>query len=235
MSFSQINGQNFNSEVEGKIVLNDSKNEVLEITGSARNKTESNFSLRYELSVITSSSQTNNSSKNVQEGRFTLGPFESKNLSETVVNLEPEKRTIILLVIYDVDGKVVGTDRIVYDAGAEERAQKELDYNKPNEGIKLTGMVTDRTKTKPGKDFYNFFYQKYSLSSVKGNQIIEVEESISFGRATIIKVKIQNLTLFQFFAKPKLDFLKQMADEAFRRVNRYFQNLKNQKESIFQY
>src|SRR5690606_22899537 len=190
---------------------------------------------RYELSVITSSINSNSTSKNMQEGRFTLGSFESKDLSKTSVNLDPSKRTIILLVIYDVDGKVVGTDRIVYDAKAEEKAHQELDYNKPNEGIELTGMVTDRTKTKPGKDFYNFFYQKYSLGPVKGNQIIEVEETISFGRTTVIRLKIQNNILFQFFARPKLDFLQEMADEAIRRVNRYFQAQKDQTENITQY
>ena len=150
--FPGVHAQNFNSEVEGKIILDASKNEVLEIVGTARNKTDGNFSLRYELSVITTNG-SNNTSRNTQEGRFTLGSFESKNLSKTTVNLDPAKRTIILLVIYDLDGKVAGTDRIVYDSNAEEKALKELDYKKPNEGIELTGMVTDRTKTKPGKDF----------------------------------------------------------------------------------
>jgi hypothetical protein len=110
-----------------------------------------------------------------------------------------------------------------------------LSYKKDNEGIQLYGLVTENTKTKPGKDFYDFFYQKYQLSQNPENKIIEIDEMISFGRTTKIMVKIENQIVFQFYSRPKLDYLEEMAGVALQRVNRYFQNLRRQKQQIMQY
>ncbi|MDT0646769.1 CsgE family curli-type amyloid fiber assembly protein [Zunongwangia sp. F260] len=230
-----VSSQNFNSEVEAAIKTNDAKDDILEIIGTATNKTEGNFSLRYELSVITSSGNSNNSSKNSQSGRFILEPFETKNLSQTSVSVDPSGKTIILLLIYDEDDKLLGTDRRVYGSSEEKKAEERKSYQKPNEGIELTGMVTEKTKTKPGKDFYDFFYQKYSLSPNQGNKIIEIDEMISFGRTTRIMVKIDNKLVYQFFARPKLDYLKDQADQALKQVNRHFEYLKNRNESLTRY
>lgn len=224
------NSQNFNSEVKAGITINDSKNDILNIVTTAKNITETSFSLRYELSVITTNEESKNSSKNSQSGRFTLEPFETKNLSQTSVSINPKNRTIILLVIFDLDDEVMGTFRLVYDAKEVENLQEDISYQKTNEGIVLTGLVTDRSKTKPGKDFYNFFYQKYSMSPSQGNKIIEIDEMISFGRTTRIMVKMDDRIIYQFFARPKLDYLKEQADEALKQVNRYFEYLKNRNE-----
>jgi uncharacterized protein (UPF0333 family) len=230
-----VYAQNFNSEVAAVINTNDAKDDILEIVGTATNKTEGNFSLRYELSVITSGGNNSNSSKNSQSGRFTLEPFETKNLSQTSVSVNPNNRTIILLLIYDEDDNVVGTDRKVYDQDEQEKVEGEMSFKKENEGIQLLGMVTENIKTKPGKDFYDFFYQKYSLSPNQGNKIIQIDEMISFGRTTRIMVKVEDRVVFQFFARPKLDFLQEQADEALKQVNRYFEYLKNRTENITQY
>lgn len=221
--------QNFNAEVEADINTNDIQNDILDIIGLATNKTETDFSLRYELSVITSDTK-NNSSKNSQSGRFTLAPYETKELSKTSVSINPSQRTILLLVLYDVDGKVVGTARKVYDEDEQEKQEKEMSYQKEYEGIILEGMVTERTKTKPGKDFYDYFYQNYSLSPNKTNRMIHVDEIISFGRTTRISVKVEDKVVHQFFARPKLDFLKDQADVALRQVNRYLEYLENRNE-----
>ena len=230
-----VQSQNFNSKVEAIINSNDIKADILELTGTAKNLTEENFSLRYELSVIKSNPENNNSSRNAQSGRFTLEPYETKKLSSSSVSVDSADKTIILLLIYDEDDNVIGTDRRVYDSAGEKEAGDKASYEKPNEGIELTGMVTENTKTKPGKDFYDFFYQKYSLSPHKGNKIIEIDEMISFGRTTRIIVKIDDRTIYQFFARPKLDYLQEQADVALRQVNRYFEYLKNRNEIITQY
>jgi hypothetical protein len=230
--------QNFNSKVEAIINTNDNKNDILEVTGIAQNKTNVSYGLRYELSVITSNPDfSNNSSKNSQSGYFTLKPYETTSLSTTSVSINPQMQTIILLLIYDEEDKLLGTARKVYEASSETQSVKNenLSYKKENEGIQLYGMVTENTKTKPGKDFYDFFYQKYQLSQNPENKIIEIDEMISFGRTTKIMVKIENQTVFQFYSRPKLDYLEEMAGIALQRVNRYFQNLRTQKQQITQY
>lgn len=231
--------QNFNSKVEAIINTNDQKDDVLEVTGTALNKTEANLGLRYELSVITSNPSTTNgnSSKSSQSGFFTLNPFENKELSITSVGINSAMRTIILLLIYNEDEEIMGTARKVYESkeNSIKMAEKNLSYKKKNEGIQLYGMVTEDTKTKPGKDFYDYFYQKYQLSQNPENKIIHIDEMISFGRTTKIIVKIDNTVIFQFYSRPKLEYLKKMAEAALQNVNRYFQNLKQQKQQITQY
>jgi hypothetical protein len=226
---STVVGQNFNSEVEATININNAKDDIIEIVGMATNKTEGNFALRYELSVITSD-DNKNSSKNSQSGRFTLAPYETKSLSQTTISINPHQKTILLLLLYDQDDKVVGNDRKVYDEDRQQEIEKKMSYEQPNEGIQLTGIVTDRTKTKPGKDFYGYFYQKYSLGKNQGNKLIEVDEMISFGRTTKIMVRVEDKVIHQFFARPKLDYLKEQADVALRQVNRYFDYLDNRNE-----
>lgn len=226
--------QNFNSEVEASIKTNDNKDNLLEITGISKNLTEATYSLHYELSVITSSGD-NNSSKNSQTGRFTLEPFETRELSSTTVSINPQQRSIILLIIYNEDDEVMGTSRIVFEEKTEEKEENQFSYEKRNEGIELTSMVIQRTKTKPGKDFYDFFYQQYSLNPVEGNKMIEIEEMISFGRTTKIMVKVDDKVIYEFFARPKLDYLKEQAVTALQQVNRYMEYLKNRSEKISQY
>lgn len=232
---TMANSQNFNSDVEAIIKTNDEKNDILDITGVAKNITGENQSLRYELSVITSSTGSNNSSKNAQSGYFTLEPYETKDLSRTSVSVSPTNRTIILLLIYNADDELIGTARKVYNDEEDKETKEQASYTKPYEGIELTGMVTEKTKTKPGRDFYNLFYQKYRLSDSPGNKIIEIEEVIGFGRSTRIMVKIDDKVIFQFWARPKLDYLEQMVDYSLRRVNQYFLQQKQNEQYITQY
>ncbi|WP_176132754.1 curli-like amyloid fiber formation chaperone CsgH [Salegentibacter holothuriorum] len=226
--------QNFNSEVEASIRINDSKDNLLEITGISKNLTEATYSLHYELSIITSSGN-NNSSKNSQTGRFPLEPFETRELSSTTVSINSKQRTIVLLMIYDEDDEVMGTSRMVFDEKTQKKEEKQFSYENKNEGIELTSMVIQSTKTKPGKDFYDFFYQQYSLNPVKGNKMIKIEEMISFGRTTKVMVKVDDRVVYEFFARPKLDYLKEQAISALKQVNRYMEYLKNRSEKISQY
>lgn len=226
-----MNAQNFNSEVEAVIKINDNKDDLIEITGVAKNLTDAIYSLHYELSVITSS-ESKNSSKNAQTGRLTLESFETKELSSTTVNINPEQKTIILLIIYNEDDEVMGTDRIEY---VEEEEKEEFSHTKRNEGLQLSSMVIQRTKTKPGKDFYDYFYQNYSLNPIEGARMIEIEEVISFGRTTKIMVKVDDRVVYGFIANPRLEFLKEQAEHALKEVNRYVQYMENRNEKMYRY
>ena len=235
LGFSTIlTAQNFNLEVEAIIQTNDQKNDLLEINGVAKNKTEANISISYELSVITSDA-SNNSSKNAQSGFAALKPFDIEDLSKTTVSVNPSQRTIVLLLIYNEDKEIIGTARKVFEAEKEMQNKPTASHKRKNEGISLAGLVTENTKTKFGKDFYDFFYQKFSMGGVKENEIVHIDEMISFGRTTKIMVKIDQTVVFQFFAKPNLDFLKQMAEQAVLNVNKHFERLSRQKEFITQY
>ncbi len=205
---------------------------TISITSTAINTTEVYKSLMYTLTVFKTDAQ-NNVSKNNQEGRFTLEANETKELSGTSVNIEDPNKIVILLLIYE-DDKIVGKDRIAFNE--ETAAKPEKDEEEfLEDGIELRGIVVEETKTKPGRDFYEFFYNSYSLNQINGNKVVGIYETLSFGRTTIIQVKIEDNVIHKFIGKPDLEYLEQMSKIAVRKVFKYFKDLKNQKKDIFQY
>ncbi len=112
----QFIAQNMNKEVDAKINIESNKSTgFITITGTATNTTEINKSLKYELSVISNSN--GNNSKNGQSGRFSLEPREAKSLSTTTINFDDTGDLIILLLIYDSNGKPIGKDRVEFKNG----------------------------------------------------------------------------------------------------------------------
>lgn len=241
--FSQI----YNTEVEAKIITEKS-NDLLKITGSAYNKTEISQSLRYVLSVIRTNPENSNSSKNDQSGRIVLETGEQKNLSTTTININEQDRVILLLLIYNIDDQIIGQDRIVIndnlsDTDVKEQIQKEVEETihandvdaASQDGITLKGIVTEDTKTKPGRDFYTMFYSSYNTNNINGNKIVSVKEVIAFGNNTKIEIFVGDDKVVEFFLKPQNEFLKSMSEASVRRVSQHFQRLKREANIIKRY
>ncbi|WP_025741757.1 CsgE family curli-type amyloid fiber assembly protein [Aquimarina pacifica] len=197
----------------------------------ATNTTEINKSLRY-LATVFKTDHNSNISKKIQEGRFTLEPNESKELFKSPITIQPDIKLVVLLLIYEEE-EIVGKDRVAFN---EEVIKEEKNSEvASNDGIELKGIVVEETKTKPGRDFYEFFFSLYSQNQINGNKVVEVLEKLSFGRSTIIQVKIEDVTIHEFIGKPDLEYLEQMSKVAIRKVYKYFKDQKKQKEDIFQY
>ena len=222
---SQLNAQNFNKEVMPHIFIDSSQNNIIKITASVENLTNTNYSLNYELKLIGSNSLQKNNNLLVGE-RFTLEPFQVLELTSHSIQSSNQEQ-ILLLLIYQKD-EIISTARKVLN-GPPSPAEKQS-YKKMNEGIELIGFVTENTRTKAGKDFYDFFYQKYSLLPEKTEEVVAIDEIISFGRTTRIRVKVNDQVIYQFFAQPRLYFLKEQADKAINQLNKYLQYLENRSE-----
>lgn len=104
--------QNTVVDVQAKIVLEEVEGNI-KITGTAENLTSILQSMTYKLSVIKKNIKTENRSTNAQEGVFTLGANENKNLSTTQINRSSEDEIIILLLFYDENNQIVSKDRVV--------------------------------------------------------------------------------------------------------------------------
>jgi hypothetical protein len=237
-AFSQV----YNTSVEAKINLQ-KYGDVIQITGSALNKTSSSQSLRYILSVIKNDTKSSNSSKNDQTGRFVLDLGEKKNLSTTTINTNEKDRIIILLLVYDEKDKLLGMDRIVVN-GNEEDEKLELEENKQkeqmlnvspdatqkeNDGVTLRGIVIEETKTKPGRDFYKMFYSLYSANNVNGEEIVTVKEVLALNNNTKIEIYVANEKVVEFFVTPQNEYLKKMSETSIRTVYWYLQKYKQNK------
>jgi len=243
--------QFYNTQVEAKITIEDN-NEFIKISSSANNKTEISQSVRYVLSVIKTDPNDGNRSKNDQSGRIVLQPSETKGLSTTTINSNKTSRIIILLLIYDTEDNIIGKDRILLNSGEENNAQSISDklkdenignksssedvQNKGEDGIYLLkGIVVEDTKTKPGRDFFKFFSDQYNAKKINGEKIITVSEIFALGRNTKIEVKAEDEIIFNFFVRPKGEFLEEMSDYAILFTQRYFKRLRANKDQIRRY
>lgn len=245
--YTPVTAQIYNTEVEASIEVQE-KNEMLEVTGVAYNKTDINQSLRYVLSVIRSNPQNSNTSKNDQSGRIVLEPNQRQNLSTTTINANDEDRVILLLLIYNIDDEIVGQDRVVINDNASDEEVKQNFQKKIEEtvyeedvdtesedGLLLRGIVTEETKTKPGRDFYNMFYSAYNSNNINGEKIVKVKEVLAMGTNTKIEIYVGDDKVVEFFLRPKEDFLKSMSDASIRRVAMHFERLKREASIIKRY
>ncbi len=238
MIFAQI----YNTEVEANINM-ENNGDMYQITGSAVNKTASNQSLRYVLSVIKNGPNNSNTSKNDQSGRFILEIGQKKNLSTTTINADDKDRVIILLLIYDEVDKPLGMDRVVINGTEEDIEKERLEnverertvnvspdaINKAEDGVILRGIVTEETKTKPGRDFYRMFYSLYTTNNINGEEIVNIKETLSLNNNTKIEISVANETVLEFFVRPQEEYLKAMSEVAIKRVYWYLQKYKENK------
>lgn len=235
--------QTYNSEVEAKINM-ENNGERIQITGSAANKTASTRSLRYVLSTIRNNPNNSNSSKNDQSGRFVLDPGEKKNLSTTAINANDTDRVIILLLIYDEEDTPLGMDRIVINGTDEDieeirlekRDEKKATNISPDakqtlaDGAILRGIVTEETKTKPGRDFYKMFYSLYLANNINGQEAVNIKEVLSLNNNTKIEVSVAGEKVFEFFVRPQQDYLKMLSEVTVRRVYWFLQKYEENKK-----
>jgi len=242
---TKVSSQVYNTDIEAKIFIK-AENNLIKITGTAFNKTELNQNFRYVLSVIKTNQQNSNRSKNDQSGRLFLEPGQKNELSSTTINESEKDQTVILLLIYDLDDKIIGKDRIAFneDPNADHTQLKEKFSNNLNaedvreqggDGVFLRGIVIDEVKTKPGQDFYRYFFSEYTLKRINAPKVITIKEALVFANSTIISVFVEDKLVYRFLVKPQPDYLKENSSEAIRKVSRYLETLKKNKRSINQY
>lgn len=223
-SYSQI----LNTEVKAKVEIKDFEG-LISITGTAENLTNVLQNLHYKLSVIKKNKASSNVSNNSQSGRFTLEPNSKSTLSTTKINISQKDETIILLLIYDEDEKLVGKDRIVVE-NSKNKTQEEVEV-----GLEMKGIISDETKTKIGKDFYDFYYKKYNEANIDAEKIVKIEEEQMFGRTTKIKISVENQIINEFIVKPNEEFLTTMANQSVYLTKKHFKDLERNNKLISSY
>lgn len=232
-SFSQV----LNRQVKGVLDLTIAE-EQLNITAKAENLSKINQSLTYELKVFKEDFESQNKSSNTQSGRFVIQPQHIKELSTTAINIGNKKeRTIVLLLIRNLDNEIMGKARKVIIDGKEQIDELKTTTVTPkivkNDGIKLKGVVLERVRTKPGRDFYNFFYSQYLTYDFNDSRPILIEEIHNRGRNTKIFIKIDNKIIYEFFVQPRTEYLKMNVTRAIRAVYVFFE--KKEKKYIVKY
>lgn len=101
-----------NNKLLASVSVTPIENNKVTIKGLCTNATSQNQNLSYELR-LQKKGKTGNTNNNTQSGSFTLKPEESKTLSTTTINVEPEDHTEIVLTILDAENVQVAQQKKV--------------------------------------------------------------------------------------------------------------------------
>ena len=230
MCFPQLYSQPVYKEVKAKIEVEKVEN-ILFIRGTVENLKSEFKSISYKLTVFKKNKYNANNSKNSQDGRVILDPQQKVILSKTQINESKDDQIILLLMIYDENNVVIGKDRL--EMGVDDASKDE--GNKPNDGLEMSGILSNDTKTKLGNDFYELFYKEFSKLKLKSNKVVTVQEELTFGRTTKIIVSVDGDVINEFISRPDEDYMKYMSEMVSAEVFKYFKNIEKQNKSIMRY
>ena len=101
---------------------------------------------------------------------------------------------------------------------------KQLEQVSKDAELELDGMLFDETKTKSGKDFYDYFYNAWEAPPGASNYSIFITEKPYRLMTTQIEVKINETTVFQSFLQPRADIVEQLAEYAVSQTQMYLAN-----------
>jgi len=195
---------------------------MVSISGYAKNEA-SNFieNLSYKLLVL-KKSVTGKYSNNLQTGDFSILAKQKKLLSNVKINLQ--KGEVIKVYLYLRKNNVLITkDSLTINDLVKKLARTSI----KEKNIVLNGLVIDEVLTKPGKDFYDYFYRMYKISGLNYPFIIKINEKPSFGISSQIFVKVGDRIIYRFLAQPKEEFLQNQAQNALRAIDNYNKYQKN--------
>ncbi len=235
MFITNISAQSLDRAVLAKLEIKLEEN-VLKTIAKAEGLSKFNQSLTYELLVF-SEDEKGNKNKNKQSGRFVINTQEIKKLSTVSVNVKSKKdRVIVLLLIKNLENKLLSKSRKEFIGGIElqNKVYKKIVLQQPkDDGIAILAVVLERTKTTPGRNFYRYFYKKYSNYKFQDSRPIIVEEKHDRGRNTKIEIRVEHKIIYQFFVRPKDDYLKAQAGYAIKKLYNFFE--KKEKNYIVKY
>lgn len=239
--YQGISAQIYNQKIDATIITEPSS-EFLTFKARVENKTKVDYPLTYEYSIFTTN-QDSTVSKSSNRNQFFLQSGERKIVNNLTLNYNFTKKTILLLLIYDENEKILGKDRIVLEEGGrsniDELTKAQVDQNidqaAPQDGFIPEGYVLQKSLTKSGRDFFRYFHSKYLNTQVATEKTILIQETFGRGINTRIIVKVEDQIVHQFFAQPRKSFLTQQADLAFTRVIQRLQDLEKQKDQFIRY
>ncbi len=215
---SQLQAQQQQVAVSAKLSVHSADN-LFDIEGIVTNKTltyQSEYS--YLLFVLKKSSK-GNYSKNSQSGEFSLAPEQKKSLATLKINVEKGENCKAYLFIRK-DNALVVKDSVSINLRDQEIEETGKEVDESEIGIK--GLVVENTKTKPGRDFYDYYYQDYLSSQIKFPFIVRISEKPGRGRSSQISVIVEDRVLYRFMTRPSDEYIQMNAERAFAYTYSYY-------------
>ena len=220
---SQINNENLVPTIEYKTQEN-----LVILNSNLLSKEQIVVELNYLFLVV---KQTNgNLSNQKQEGKFIINPNEKINLSEIRLDFNDNTKIKAYLFIRDENqNKLISKDSLQIDFNDKLNLKNTLDNSirkdeYKNEEFIIRGLVTDQTKTKMGRDFFEIFYSRYNLQDEKFPFMIEILEQPIGGRNTRISVFVDDKSIYNFNLTPNEDYMRNINNDLFKILFLYNKN-----------
>ena len=90
--------------------------------------------------------------------------------------------------------------------------------------IEIDGLLVDDTKTKTGKDFYDFFYGSWEAPIGAKNYTITISEKPFRLSSTLIVVSINETPVYQSVLQPRQDIIEGLSQDAISTTQSYLAN-----------
>lgn len=90
--------------------------------------------------------------------------------------------------------------------------------------IEIDGLLFDETRTKSGKDFYDFFYTGWEAPVNARNYSIFITEKPYRLTTTMIEISINETMVYQSFLQPRSEYIEMLAEQAVAQTQMYLQN-----------
>ncbi|ANF53058.1 hypothetical protein A0O34_03680 [Chryseobacterium glaciei] len=160
-----------------------------------------------------------NLSNNQQSGKFSINPNETKVLSEINVNLEKKDALKVFLYVKDEETqKLIAKDSLELN---NDSFKKKVSKVEEDVVFELKGLTIDETKSKVGKDFYDFFYLQYSQLPDKSNSAITISELPGRGTNGQINIEIDDKVVYSFMTNPSEDYLKEQLTNSLKYIKEF--------------
>lgn len=106
----------------------------------------------------------------------------------------------------------------------EEITANETEKVEEDADIEIDGLLFDETKTKSGRDFYDFFYTGWETPANARNYSIFITEKPYRLTTTMIEISINETLVYQSFLQPRSDYIEMLAEQAVAQTQMYLQN-----------
>jgi len=213
VSISGQEDKKINAKIESKIMEGQ-----INLKAVVTNSTAIYKELNYLLVSIKKGSG-GNLSNNQQSGKFSINPNETKVLSEINVNLEKKDALKVFLYVKDEETqKLIAKDSLELN---NDSFKKKVSKVEEDVVFELKGLTIDETKSKVGKDFYDFFYLQYSQLPDKSNSAITISELPGRGTNGQINVEIDDKVVYSFMTNPSEDYLKEQLTNSLKYIKEF--------------
>lgn len=184
--------------------------------------------LSYHLLSLKRNSNSQNYTKEDRFGEFTLLPNEKKIITSLKLNIEPDQELKVYLFIKNNE-QLIAQDSVKINEIIDILKTTSLQ----EDDIEIKGLVVENVKTPIGKDFYDFFYQKYNRSGAKYSFVININEKpFMGGRGSLVSIEIGDDKIFEFQARPDEELLQKAADHVLILIENYSKN-RNTFEKVY--